>query len=177
MNNEMNVPDFLPVLSHGSHGYPTEGACVMEMVSFLAGERFSDDPECVNYIIKAQAISINDLVSDDNRNQIALMIPRFMNTQDLNDNLEFTKEAREARVAFLEAHELDCTDTVAQAVRKAFANDEGDMRRTNQEYDQIGIDWLNVLLDIADKHLGRDTTPDYSVYVPKMREHVSQVNA
>lgn len=177
MNNEMNVPDFLPVLSHGSHGYPEQGACVMEMVSFLAGETFSDDPECVNNIIKAQAISINDLVSDDNRNQIALMIPRFMNTQDLNGNLEFSKEVREASIAFVEAHELERGIGVAHAVKKAFLNDEGDMRRTNQEYDQIGIDWLNVLMDIADKHLGRDTTPEYSVYVPKMREHVSQVNA
>jgi hypothetical protein len=38
------VPARLPALSRGSHGHPTLGSCVMEYVSVLAGEPFSDRP-------------------------------------------------------------------------------------------------------------------------------------
>jgi len=44
----MTAPDFLPVLSHGSHTSPKEGACVMEYVSVLAGEPWTDRPACTH---------------------------------------------------------------------------------------------------------------------------------
>ena len=171
----MNIPEFLPVLSHGAHYSPEAGACVMEMVSFLAGEQFSDKPQCVNINIRVEAIQINDMVSDDNRNQIALLIPRFMNTSGLNENWEFTEELNKARKEFIAENNLhDYNNGVAYAIKQAFQTDEGDARRTNQEYDQIGIDWLSVVLDIADKHLGREEVIPYTQLIPEMMHHVSQ---
>jgi hypothetical protein len=38
-------------LSRGSHSSPEEGACVMELASMLAGERFSDHPKSVCRVI------------------------------------------------------------------------------------------------------------------------------
>lgn len=42
------VPQGVPVLSHGRHRNPKQGACFMEMASFLAGERWSDSPRCTH---------------------------------------------------------------------------------------------------------------------------------
>lgn len=174
----MNIPEFLPVLSHGSHRSPKQGACVMEMVSFLAGEEFSDQPECVALSIRGEAIAINDLVSDDNRNQIALLIPRFMGTNTLDDNLAFRGDLIKARRQFLEAREMKFIDSsnssIAFSIKYSFEHDEGDKRRTNQEYDQIGIDWLHAVLDIADAHLGRHNLPSVEVYADRMKSHESQ---
>lgn len=171
----MNIPEFLPVLSHGAHDEPEQGACVMEMVSFLAGENFTDKPKCVARSIRIEAISINDLVSDDNRNAIALLIPRFMNTSDLDISAAFMSDLMTARTQFLNAHEFGAFSvSVAGAIQDAFNYDEGDKRRTNQEYDQIGIDWLNVILDLADKHLGRTNVPSVEVFAEQMKSHGSQ---
>ena len=171
----MTTPEFLPILSHGNHNSPEQGACVMEMVSFLAGEEFTDHPQCVNSLLRNEAISINDLVSDDNRSQISLMIPRFMNTEKLDNNYAFREEYLKAEKQFLEAREMR-TDmgSVAYTIKHAFDTDPEGSRRTNQEYDQIGIDWLGVLLDIADKHLGRHNVPSVEVYADKMKQHASQ---
>ena len=172
----MNTPDFLPILSHGNHpAGPETGACVMEMVSFLAGEEWTDKPACVSIAIRREAISINDLVSDDNRQKIALMIPRFMNTDKLNANEAFYVDLRNAQNQFNEAHEWDKLSSVASNIQYAFVHDEGDKRRTNEEYDQIGIDWLEIVCDIADKHLGRHAHIDLSQYTDQMKSHPSQV--
>jgi hypothetical protein len=149
----------------------------MEMVSFLAGEDFTDHPKCVNNVLRDEAIKINDLVSDDNRSQIALLIPRFMNTEKLNGNDAFRHEFFKAQDQFLEAREMRTdTGSVAHAIKHHFTNDPEGSRRTNQEYDQIGIDWLGVLLDIADKHLGRNQPSAEAVItvLEQAAKHASQ---
>ncbi len=173
---DVNIPDFIPVLSHGNHHKPEQGACVMEMVSFLAGEEFSDKPKCVAYKLRVEAISINDLVSDDNRNKIALMIPRFMGTSSL-DGQKFADDYYVYADTFKEEHGLDAYHSVSVGIRNRFHNDTGDARLSNEGYDQIGIDYLNGLLDLADKHLGRTNVTPLSEYVPAMKSHPSQVNA
>ncbi|HWU22742.1 MAG TPA: hypothetical protein VN088_14500 [Nocardioides sp.] len=42
------IPDGLPTLSRGSHLVDEGRACVMEYVSVLAGERWSDRPACTD---------------------------------------------------------------------------------------------------------------------------------
>jgi|SRR5213595_2247544 len=81
----MNVPDYIPVLSRGNHTTPKDGACVMEMVAFLAGEEHSDNPECVDPLLRSFAIKVNDYVSNDNRNKISALIHRFMGTSGYYD--------------------------------------------------------------------------------------------
>ena len=52
--------DFLPVLSRGKHRHPSRGACFMEYTALLAGEPFSDRPECVDPTLAAILRSAND---------------------------------------------------------------------------------------------------------------------
>ena len=48
----MKLEDFGPfTLSSGAHDGPEDGMCVMEMVSFLAGEEWSDTPTCASPVI------------------------------------------------------------------------------------------------------------------------------
>lgn len=67
------VPDAMPVLSRGRHRRPRHGACLMEYVSVLAGERFSDAPRCTDPTLAAVARSVNDYSSDESRQRLALL--------------------------------------------------------------------------------------------------------
>jgi hypothetical protein len=69
------VPDVLPVLSRGKHRNPRRGACFMEMASYLAGERWSDHPECTHPLLADVARNVNDRTSDTGRPRLAPMIP------------------------------------------------------------------------------------------------------
>lgn len=74
------VPDGVPVLSAGRHGSPRHGACLMELVSVLAGERWSDQPRCVDPPLAALARTVNDVVSDPARQRLATLAPDFIGT-------------------------------------------------------------------------------------------------
>lgn len=69
------TPDVMPVLSRGKHRNARKGACFMEMTSYLAGERWSDHPDCTHPLLAALAREVNDHVGDDARQQLAPMIP------------------------------------------------------------------------------------------------------
>lgn len=75
----ITIPDTLPTLSHGAHE-PGEGkACVMEYVSVIAGEAFSDHPHCTHHLIAAVARSLNDsMYSDEARGLLVPLIPRLL---------------------------------------------------------------------------------------------------
>jgi hypothetical protein len=55
-------------LSAGKHRSPEEGACVMELASLLAGERFSDHPRSVCPVIAVVLRGYND-GADEHRRQ------------------------------------------------------------------------------------------------------------
>jgi hypothetical protein len=57
-------------LSPGKHSSPREGACVMELASMLAGEPFSDHPQCVCPVIGSFLRAYNDSVSDKRRQDL-----------------------------------------------------------------------------------------------------------
>lgn len=75
----MQIPDALPTLSRGSHSARSGKACVMEYVSVLAGQRFSDHPKCTHPLIATIARGINDnIVDDDLRGALLVpLIPRL----------------------------------------------------------------------------------------------------
>src|SRR5690349_23165893 len=54
-------------LAAGRHRAPEDGACVMELVSMLAGESFSDRPATACPVIASFLRSYNDLVADRRR--------------------------------------------------------------------------------------------------------------
>jgi hypothetical protein len=76
----VSVPDFMPVLSGGSHANPKDGACVMEYVSFLAGESWSDRPDCTHPVLAAIARNVNDRLGDGQRQVLVPLIPRLLGT-------------------------------------------------------------------------------------------------
>jgi hypothetical protein len=69
------VPDSLPVLSRGKHRNARKGACFMEMASVLANEPWSDHPKCTHPLLAGLARLVNDSTSDQNRSQLAVLIP------------------------------------------------------------------------------------------------------
>lgn len=70
-----NVPDGLPVLSRGKHRSARKGACFMEMASVLANEPWSDHPKCTHPLLAHLARLVNDYTSDDNRGELAVLVP------------------------------------------------------------------------------------------------------
>ena len=52
-------------LRHGSHPSPARGACVIELASMLAGERFSDHPRAVCPVLAGFLRSYNDLMPEE----------------------------------------------------------------------------------------------------------------
>lgn len=69
------TPDLVPVLSKGKHRSPRKGACFMEYVSYLAGERWSDAPTCTHPVLAAVARGVNDHISDAGRARLVDLIP------------------------------------------------------------------------------------------------------
>jgi hypothetical protein len=74
------APDFMPILSEGSHDSPAEGACVMEYASFLAGEPWTDEPSCVLKVLNDFAMGVNDTATDAERQRLLVLLPRLMST-------------------------------------------------------------------------------------------------
>jgi hypothetical protein len=73
--HEAHSPELIPILSRGKHRNPRTGACFMELVSYLAGERWSDHPVCTHPLLAAVARNVNDCTSDAGRPQLAELIP------------------------------------------------------------------------------------------------------
>jgi hypothetical protein len=67
--------EFLPLLSRGKHRRPRNGACVMEYASYLAGEKWSDHPECTHPLLGELARQVNDFISDDARQALVELVP------------------------------------------------------------------------------------------------------
>jgi hypothetical protein len=70
-----STPDQLPLLGAGAHLSPSQGACLMEYVSVLAGEVFSDHPRCTDPVLAHLARLVNDATSDDGRPRLVRFAP------------------------------------------------------------------------------------------------------
>lgn len=57
-------------LSKGKHAAPTEGACVMELASMLAGEPFSDRPASACPVLGGFLRAYNDRIDDTRRQDL-----------------------------------------------------------------------------------------------------------
>lgn len=57
-------------LSKGKHASPSEGACVMELASMLAGEPFTDRPASVCPVIAGFMRAYNDRIDDERRQDL-----------------------------------------------------------------------------------------------------------
>jgi hypothetical protein len=93
------VPDALPVLSRGKHRNPKKGACFMELASYLAGERWSDHPNCTHPLLATMARLVNDFSSDDARPRLAQLIPSVIGLTGGDLRVDATIALRAARTA------------------------------------------------------------------------------
>ena len=74
----------IKTLKSGSHRSISSGACIMEAVAYVAGEPWSDHPECVSPVIAGFLRSWNDsLPSDADRDRLLRpLIPQVLNTRN-----------------------------------------------------------------------------------------------
>jgi hypothetical protein len=70
------------VLRSGTHSSPSDGVSLMEAVSALAGEPWSNRPSCTSPVIAAYARSLNDWLADDARQRLKAYIPRLVGTAE-----------------------------------------------------------------------------------------------
>jgi hypothetical protein len=68
-------------LEHGAHDSPEQGVCVVEMASLIAGEEFSDRPDCVCEVIAAFLRSWNDRLGYSDRQRLAPYASRVVGTR------------------------------------------------------------------------------------------------
>jgi hypothetical protein len=71
----VQLPDGVPVLSPGRHRNPRKGACFMEFASYLAGERWSDSPQCTHPLLAHLARLVNDVTTSSERERLVPLIP------------------------------------------------------------------------------------------------------
>lgn len=76
------IPDSLPTLAAGKHDPGAGQACVMEYVSILAGESFSDHPKCTDPVLAAAARAVNDWMTDEGRQLLVPIIGRLFGTAE-----------------------------------------------------------------------------------------------
>ena len=62
-------------LDRGGHTDPTSGHCLMERVSVIAGEPFTDRPRCSLPALAVLAQQVNDRVSDQGRQALLPLAP------------------------------------------------------------------------------------------------------
>jgi hypothetical protein len=70
-----------PRLEFGSHDSPDDGVCVVELASMLAGEPFSDRPDCVCPVIAAYLRGWNDRLGHRDRQRLAPYAERVIGSR------------------------------------------------------------------------------------------------
>lgn len=80
-------------LSKGKHASPSEGACVMELASMLAGEPFSDRPASVCPVIAGFMRAYNDRVDDERRQDLYRYASEVVGSRGLPE-VEHARERR-----------------------------------------------------------------------------------
>jgi hypothetical protein len=71
----------------------------MELVSYLAGEPWSDHPECTHPALATLARDVNDHTSDDGRGRLAPLIPSVIGLTGSDPQLEIRIALRAATAA------------------------------------------------------------------------------
>ncbi len=80
-------------LSKGKHSSPVDGACVMELASMLAGERFTDHPDSVCPAIGSFLRAYNDRLDDARRQDLYAYAARVVGSRG-SDQIESARTDR-----------------------------------------------------------------------------------
>jgi hypothetical protein len=86
---DIDLEDFLDnlFLGRGSHKDIDDGCCLMEAVSFVAGEPWSDHPKCASPVIGAFMRRWQDDLGDDPRQTLKPYVPRLVGSKG-SDEIE-----------------------------------------------------------------------------------------
>ncbi len=126
----MDLRPTLPSLTAGAHEADSGEACVMEYVSVLAGEPWSDRPECTHPILAHEARTANDLLDDADRPRLVPLVGRLFGTADDSAELRSRLRLAQARqvlrlvAAGDRAAALSVTERAEVALRRPAALDE-----------------------------------------------------
>ena len=71
-------------------GTDIDHACVMQMVSYVAGEKWTDHPTCACPVLTQYAIRMNDRFKDEHRQLLKPFIPELVGTR-ANDEVEIAR--------------------------------------------------------------------------------------
>ena len=158
-----NIPDYMPVLSAGEHSSPSEGACVMEYVSLLAGEPWSDTPACTYPPLAKAAQIVNDWLLDSERHRLVPLIGRLFGTTLPVDSRVFA--LRVARtVEHLNPGAKECNDVTERYLAGEVSEDELSAASTAFAAYTVtedfpghvdSVEWLSSIIDIYDDLSGR----------------------
>ena len=69
-------------LASGGHENPDDGMCLLEAVSYVAGEKFTDQPACASPILGSFGRNLNDTLSSEKRQVLKPLIPLIVGTAD-----------------------------------------------------------------------------------------------
>jgi hypothetical protein len=97
--HDTGVPELVPELSRGKHRQPRQGACFMELASFLAGERWSDHPGCTHPLLAALARLVNDSTSDAGRGRLVELVPSVIGLTSDDPHVDVEIALRSATTA------------------------------------------------------------------------------
>ncbi|NMO91054.1 hypothetical protein [Actinomycetospora sp. TBRC 11914] len=78
-------PDGLPVPSRNCHRSVEVGACVMEYAALLGGEAHTDHPRSVHPLLAELSRRANDVVGDEARAALVLLVPALIGTAGAAD--------------------------------------------------------------------------------------------
>ncbi|HEX3782338.1 MAG TPA: hypothetical protein VHX38_21955 [Pseudonocardiaceae bacterium] len=78
------------ILDRGRHRDPGDGQCLLELVSVLAGEPWSDRPRCVHPVLAAVARRVNDECGDIGRARLVGLALPLIGTSAAADPLAAT---------------------------------------------------------------------------------------
>jgi hypothetical protein len=76
----------------GSHGSFREGGCVMELVSYMADEPWSDSPDCACPVLSEFLRRWNDDMNDEDRQILKPLIPKMVGSKS---TIEIESKRRE----------------------------------------------------------------------------------
>lgn len=87
------VPDGLPSLAYGGHVAGQGKACIMEYISVMKGEQFSDRPSCTHPAIAQVARSTNDRFTDDTRHELLQFFDRLASAGEQSERVTYALQA------------------------------------------------------------------------------------
>ena len=141
-------------LEIGEHTHPNDGMCAMELVSWLAGEKFSCSPDCVSFTIRQVFQVFNDNLPKRARARLLDYLPRIVGTA--YGEVEAEAERLDFMVWFMIR---DCIPTTLhQFAHRLEIREQFDRFKESETVDLAKENFLAVMTSIrsqvADEYMG-----------------------